>query len=1071
MTNDSPQSQPRRAFIAWDSTIDSIRFTLDVLRNEWPKGWSGFVPNLDTRQGEILRGVVLHELDPAECVIVYVDKANANVGFEAGFAVARGKRTILACADQPLPDWVRTQPPFKGFTVDTLDDLENVQAAIEQREGLKPPQKPVKGSTTLLLYPRNRVGKSLAKVFERVFARLGAKEGEAWRRPEPDRWSLVDLHQVLAGVGRVVWVIPNTNEERDGIENAAASVIAGYCYGLSLEVVVLEQKRERSVLDVAPLAKAPWESAADLERDLAALFEPKNEPTDVIALYRVYLLRAHSDLVPFFPGVRPEEIDEVCVDLELQRDARSQKRLERDAMADARFERSLRKLLEMPVGGDSPSTGRFVLFGDPGAGKATLCRRLCFERAPTVGGAGPIPVFVPLARYGASASELFDFVQEQVANLPGSAGPHGLAARLRELSKSPDALWWFFDGLDEVNTSSARERVLDLLKHPPAGRVVVTTRRHGYNALAGYVHFELVPLGEAAQQMLLRAWIPSRADHVWSEIRRSAALRGLAANPLLLTLIAQTSSAPDSSVPTQRRELYERAISDLLQRSYGLAKQPMKHWRAAREVLPRLSHDLHATRANEWESRDLGRVLRKLPKGKGKDGADTVREVIDGAWGTPEDFVAELGQNSGVIVADAVDGGRLRYLHRSLREYLAALEIVSWPQNDVLAFLKRLVEEDENRAKQRARAQGTKQEEDSFALWGEVFTHVCELVDEESGRTKLIEKTLKAHPRIGLRALVNTQTLEPSSAIELLRKSESWDGDHLLTLVRRWLERRDIARVLSLALELVNEAVSIKRAACVHYALTMARVPFDRSSFFESIGRPTPIAAEMEFARIPSTEESGGPFLMGSPDDGEGRRDTEGPPHRVALSSFQLGVTPVTEAQYARFDTSRKPSKGERELPVANVSWWEARLYCHWLHEHARLPTEAEWEYACRAGTTTRFWSGNGEADLARVDWYDGNTSEGNRRQPAKSKRAPNPWGLHDLHGSVWEWCADWFGPYGAADQVDPKGPDAGAARVLRGGSYWSVADWCCSAARNGGLPGDRGDGVGFRVCLCAPPS
>ncbi|MCC7011185.1 MAG: SUMF1/EgtB/PvdO family nonheme iron enzyme [Planctomycetes bacterium] len=1073
MTNDASQSKLRRAFIVWDSTIASIRFTLDVLRSEWPKGWSVFVPNLDTQQGEILRDLVVDQLAPAECAIVYVDKANANVGFEAGFAVARDKRTILACADSPVAEWVRSEPPFKGFTVDTLDDIEKLHACIEGREGLKPPPKPVKGATTLLLYPRNKVGKALAKVFERVFERLGAKENDAWRRPEPDRWSLLDLHEVLKGVGRVVWVIPNTNEARDGVENAAASVIAGYCYGLGLEVVVLEEQRERSVLDVAPLSKKPWTSAAELERDLASIFEPKDAPTDVLALYRAYLLRAHGDLVPFFPGIQAKTIDAVCVELQIARDSESSKKLEHGLRQEARFPRTLRELLSLPVGEQQPSTGRFVLFGDPGAGKSTISRHICFENADPREPSAPIAVFIPLTRIAAAQGDPFDFVESQLRDKRGAANAQGLAKKLRELAQSPDAIWWFFDGLDEVSGGAAHTRVREMLAAPPPGRCVVTSRRPGFQSLGeSYLHFALQPLSADAQLELLRRWIPEHAERVLAQTQRSASLQGLAKNPLMLTLIAKLSENPAVSAPARRCDLYKRAVELLLQRGFGVNPTPVRDVGTARLILPTLSFLLQRTGKNEWTRDELNAFGWGLEKHSSDQvSGEPIFRMMATAFGSPPLFFDDLGKNSGILAAQDFDGESVRYLHRSFREFLAANEIGSWPTERITAFLKRLLEEEEEwQRKRRKQPEVASTDDESVTVrWAETFTFVCELIESPQDQAALIRLVFDAHKQIGLRALLFSQTLPPPEALPLLRDFALWDGDDLLVLARRWTEAASPDVVRGWLLSLVDASSDVMHAAHVHYALTTAKVPFERVEFFKHIGRPVPSALGMEFARIPSTDESGGPFLMGSPDDEDGREGSEGPQHRVTLASFKLGVTPVTEAQYARFERSRKPSKQERDQPAANVSWWDAWLFCAWLHEHARLPTEAQWEYACRAGTRTRFWSGDSDKDLDRVGVWSG--SDGRGRKPVASKHAPNPWKLHDMHGNVLEWCSDRFGPYTPDEQTNPTGPETGSARVLRGGGGWDDAGGCRSAARLRLDPGFRGDDIGFRVALCAPPS
>jgi len=233
-----------------------------------------------------------------------------------------------------------------------------------------------------------------------------------------------------------------------------------------------------------------------------------------------------------------------------------------------------------------------------------------------------------------------------------------------------------------------------------------------------------------------------------------------------------------------------------------------------------------------------------------------------------------------------------------------------------------------------------------------------------------------------------------------------------------------------------------------------------------------PVAFEndlgMRFVLIPA-----GTFLMGSPEDEEGRAhyeiaqaeewrgDDEGPQHDVKLSHFYMAVTEVTNAEYRRFkaDHASGVATGGDDQPVAEVSHEDATAFVKWLsgrgdHGVYRLPTEAEWEYACRAGTKTRFWSGDDETDLARVGWYLANSS---RRPHAVGQKPANRWGLRDMHGNVWEWCQDTHGPY------DRR-------RVLRGGS-WDSPDskYARSASRTSGLPGHRDDSIGFRLLSPLP--
>jgi formylglycine-generating enzyme required for sulfatase activity len=164
--------------------------------------------------------------------------------------------------------------------------------------------------------------------------------------------------------------------------------------------------------------------------------------------------------------------------------------------------------------------------------------------------------------------------------------------------------------------------------------------------------------------------------------------------------------------------------------------------------------------------------------------------------------------------------------------------------------------------------------------------------------------------------------------------------------------------------------------------------------------------------------------------------------------------------------------------PVEQVRWFDATNYCAQLTQREptagrigtnsvyRLPTEAEWEFACRAWTSTRFSYGDdpGYANLTNYAWYGGGI--GDSMTHPVGQKLPNPWGLYDVHGNVFEWCQDWYGDYAGGIAVDPQGPATGSDRVVRGGGCYGDAGDCRSADRYGGTPGGWGASVGFRVVL-----
>jgi formylglycine-generating enzyme required for sulfatase activity len=229
---------------------------------------------------------------------------------------------------------------------------------------------------------------------------------------------------------------------------------------------------------------------------------------------------------------------------------------------------------------------------------------------------------------------------------------------------------------------------------------------------------------------------------------------------------------------------------------------------------------------------------------------------------------------------------------------------------------------------------------------------------------------------------------------------------------------------------------------------------------------------------------SGGTFIIGSPASEQGHSGNESPQRQITVGSFYMAKYPVTQAEYLEV-TGANPSyfKGP-SLPVEQVSWFDAIEYCNkrslneglvpayttsgsdvsWNREANgyRLPTEAEWEYACRAGTQTPFYSGT---SVDEAGWHSGNSR--GRTQPVGEKQ-PNPWGLYDMHGNVLEWCWDWLGNYPREAQADPQGPSSGTSRVYRGGCWRFEAHQTRSAYRFGNHANLRSLLVGFRVVRSA---
>ena len=227
---------------------------------------------------------------------------------------------------------------------------------------------------------------------------------------------------------------------------------------------------------------------------------------------------------------------------------------------------------------------------------------------------------------------------------------------------------------------------------------------------------------------------------------------------------------------------------------------------------------------------------------------------------------------------------------------------------------------------------------------------------------------------------------------------------------------------------------------------------------------------EPEMVRI-----SAGSFTMGS-NNGD---DDEKPPHRVTINyDFEIGKYEVTFEEYDYFceqTGQKKPNDagwGRGQRPIINVSWNDAKAYAKWLSQKTgknyRLPTEAEWEYAARAGTTSKWSFGNSEGSLKNYAWYSNNSD---RKTHPVGRKQPNPWGLYDVHGNVWEWCEDWY-----VDNYNSTPRDGSAnttkdknIKVLRGGSWINNPDITRSANRDGDYPTYRNYNIGFRLQRTLP--
>ncbi|HYU35053.1 MAG TPA: SUMF1/EgtB/PvdO family nonheme iron enzyme [Thermoanaerobaculia bacterium] len=824
-----------------------------------------------------------------------------------------------------------------------------------------------------------------------------------------------------------------------------------------------------------------------LRAELAAR-RAESPDRSLLATWLDCVARDHEHLVPLQEQVALTLLDRVYVQLAVRPDLRRTG----DPAAPARLDQTptLRDLLALDRGEHPWITGRWVVLGDPGAGKTTLLRHLAGtlarrEDRPWV------PLFESLPRLLRDRASLLD---RAVRRLERAGHPaQGLAEALERTGRA-GRLLLLLDGLDEVPKESreeAEQLLGDLAVRWPDSPLVVTSRPIGYRPPgSGFREVELLPLDHGRRRELLARWF-GRADGTPDEARADRALQALdapelqevAGNPLYLTLMAllfEQEIAPGRN----RTRLYDQVFDLLLRGKHRRPEaEPMEPENTVRALLRRLASGM--TEDNK-DAEPVAALEDRLYRPE----MDALRATLErvGRWrGRLHSFLDELAEKTGILGPHDGPDADWRFWHRTFREALTA------------ESLQDQFQEQGGRAAVLARAKAVTSEED-LSRWAEPFALLAGRVPDPDD---LVKALVQENRPLGLRALATAQSLRVETLREVLALSEEWE--ERAEVYRRLPElvgepRRALALIDQLRrktrngndLHFLDSATrEVGRLSPDHAGEVTALL----ARFFDHVPQPpeelfqwieTPLDGRVPLWR----EIPAGSFWMGSP-KGEGH-DFERPRHQVTITSpFRCGAVPIINAQYAAFDPDHEPYGFEgvppEELPhhpVESITWFEAISFCRWLSasfpwaRDVRLPTEEEWEYACRAGSQTRYWKGEEEKDLAAVGWYDGN-SEG--RTHRVGEKPANPWGLYDVHGNVWEWTlSPWTGSYEGREggaTVDPASIEVptgespgGARRVVRGGGYWVGAGRARAACRGNWVPDFENVHLGFRVVLPAGP-
>ena len=641
--------------------------------------------------------------------------------------------------------------------------------------------------------------------------------------------------------------------------------------------------------------------------------------------------------------------------------------------------------------------------GMAGAGKTTLARHLVWSTAAER--SGPVALFLSLSSWAEGDASALEAALD---GLPAA----GLAQA--EAAHDRGELWLLLDGLDEVakdDRERIHRRIAALPDELPRAGVAVLTRPTA--GIEGWPTARVQELTDPQQRALLTNRLgPDRAGDVLAHSARHDLVA--MGNPFMLTLLALIAER-DGSLPPDRATLYDQAVEVLLRQGHKRGSG-VRRPELARKVIAHLSLALHRADGEHWPEAQIIAALEDTLDG------DELAQRVEDVWGDAATFVAELADRSGVLGPHDGRGADWRYLHRSLREVLAAEALLA--DCEAAQEIRAALSEDADR-------------------WGNVVRLMCGRSPEPLRELAAVREVNAEYALDALAAVAGR--VEPDEALRFLCGTKGWTGDHLLALARRWAPAEARALVAGLAVPDPPEWVlppepahgwvtyddAQRRRILRGYAwYVLEALGVGREDFFEEAHLAR--APNLEWVPIDRFE-----YLMGDEEQ-----------HEEVVGPLKVAPHPVTVGAFAAF--TGEPVSGKGDHPVADVTWWEANLFAGWAG--ASLPTEAEWEGLCRGGTTTRWSHGDDEARLGEYAWYDENS--GLETHPVGEKKA-NPFGLYDMHGNVWEWCAT----------------PVGSHRVVRGGSYWLGADWCRSAFRNWRRPGARDDDLGFRLVRRPPAS
>lgn len=683
-----------------------------------------------------------------------------------------------------------------------------------------------------------------------------------------------------------------------------------------------------------------------------------------------------------------------------------------------------------------------LLIGHPGAGKSTSARFVTWHLLSKSDGASSLP-FIAHCRFFEPKKypSIRDFVYAQAGMLVG----FGVADALRkfDVAARPNTVL-VFDGFDEL-PSGRFDAFLDLLegyRESPefvGTRIILTSRVDAYRQyelrFRGWRKLLIAPLSRGQIDTFVHAWFgePVAANELLAQIDEPR-LAELAVRPFLLAMMCLVKEE-GGDLGRNRSELYHTAIG-YLERRQAI---PLD---ASTRILRRNVLDELAMRLLQFGTSEIDRTVA------GGIAAAAVRRATGHAISL-DDAVAFLDAMTRDVGITQLTLGEYSFVHRTFMEYLAASRLNTYDNSLEIA-----------------------DEYANVARWEEPIRLYAGMQKTAAQQAAILKRLWTRNPALALRTLTDAKFVDHSVIASLIADTDVADRVRMLQALRWSLRDVDTRTRLRLIVETAEPLLYGDADSEVIYNAILLLQWVDPSDALRVIWRAFGTKSalkrqqllespEMYFSLVPVTS---GTFMMG---DNTAIDAIEQPAHQVTVDGFSITSHQITNKAYehvtGRERNERHPVSRRDRQPCVALNWFDAFLFA--LRIGCRLPTEAEWEYAARGGSDLDYCFGN---DTKLLPHYANFEEEGNpKREPWDvGSGLPNAFGLYDMHGNVWEWCADWLDAYPASAVVNPAGPSTGLARVRRGGGFAYHARGCRSAFRWGNDPSYRFKDIGARVVI-----